>query len=110
MAFYREMAKEDPDTYEPKVAEALHSLASLYGDDDRKESEQLFLEALDHYRRCSQRDPDTYEAELGMTLFVLGMIYHQNKHFITCEKYYLEAPVSRIQKNTPSSLINSMLR
>ena len=76
VAFYREMAKDDPDTYEPKVAESLHHLATLYDCDEREESEPFLMEALEIRRRLCAKNPEKYESAVAETARFLGMGYN----------------------------------
>lgn len=92
LAFYRELASDDPDTYEPKVAELLQSLAmECSGDYADEECEQMFLEALDIRRRLSAKAPEQYEPAVAETARNLGMYYSLIERYKQCESYMQEA-------------------
>ena len=89
VAFYREMAKDNPDTYEPKVAESLHHLATLYDYGDREESEPLYWEALEIRRRLCAKDPEKYESAVAETARCLGIRSPQTSDITHRHLWYL---------------------
>ena len=91
IAFYKEKAKEDPDTYEPKVAELLNSLATQIGESDEERSEQLYLEALEIRRRLAAKNPEEYEPALAETARSIGLLNSNREYYKTSVKYLLEA-------------------
>ena len=91
LAFYRELASDDPDTYEPKVAEILHSLASQCVGSDHEKGEQLYMEALEIRRRICAKNPEKYESAVAETARCLGMLHNEYNHYKTSVTYLLEA-------------------
>ena len=91
LAFYRELASDDPDTYEPKVAELLQSLAMEYDDCADEQCEQMFLEALDIRRRLRDKALEQYEPAVAETARNLGMYYGLIERYKKSEQYILEA-------------------
>lgn len=91
IAFYKEKAKDDPDTYEPKVAELLNSLATQIGESDNERSEQLYLEALEIRRRLAAKTPEEYEPALAETARSIGLLNSNREYYKTSVKYLLEA-------------------
>ena len=88
---YKELAKDNPKTYEPYLASTLNNLAILYKNTQHvTESEQMYLEALESYRRLSKSKPERLPYVAG-TLNNLGLLYSDTQRFEESEAMYLEA-------------------
>ena len=85
-------SKEESKDYEPDVARTLNNLALLYSNTQRlKESETMYLEALEIRRRLAEKDPDTYEPGLAMTMNNLALLYSNTQRLMQSETLQLEA-------------------
>ncbi len=82
LAFYSDLASNDPHTYDPKVAELLQSLAMEYDDCADKQCEQMFLEALEIRRRLRDKAPEQYEPTVAEITRNLGVYYGLSEQYI----------------------------
>ena len=66
LKIYRDLAKNNPDTYLPDVARTLNNLAVLDGDQNRLEEARKGLEeALDIYERFGERNPERFQSDVA---------------------------------------------
>lgn len=88
----RELAKNNPQAYEPDVAQTLNNLAIIYRETRRfKESEAMYLEALGIRRRLALNNPKDYEPNMAQTLNNLANLYRDTRQFYESEVTYQEA-------------------
>src|SRR5262249_21029748 len=78
---YRELARKEPETYLPKVAQTLNNLGIVDSAQNRaKEARRAFTEALKIYRELAQKEQETYLPYVATTLNNLGVLDHaQNR-------------------------------
>jgi nephrocystin-3 len=60
LKIYRELAQKKPETYLPRVAMMLNSLATLRDTGRIKEARKEYEEALKIYRELAQKEPNIY--------------------------------------------------
>ena len=86
------LAQQNPQAYEPDLAETLNNLANLYARTQSfKKSELMHLEVLEIYRRLVQENPQAYEPGVAMTLNNLATSYFNTQRFKESESMYLDA-------------------
>ena len=96
LKIYRNLAEEDPFTYEPDVAITLNNLANLHNIlKDFKKAEEFYTEALEINRSLAEKDLETYEPDVAMTLNNLGALYMNLKDFKKAEEFYTEALIHK---------------
>jgi tetratricopeptide (TPR) repeat protein len=89
---YRQLEREDPQTYEPGLAQVLNNQGIFYKDLKRfEESELLLKEALQKRRKLAKDNPQAYKPGVAETLFNMGSLYLNVKRLDDCEHYYKEA-------------------
>lgn len=76
--YYRELTKEDPDTFLPELAKVLNNLGSSQNRLGRREPALLVTqEALEIWRTLAGAHPDAFLGDLAMSLTNLGDILSQ---------------------------------
>src|SRR2546429_103312 len=69
LKIYRNLAKNNPDSYLPDVARTVNNLATLNRAQNRvEEARKGYEETLKIYRQLAQRTPDTYLSYVAVTL------------------------------------------
>src|SRR5271168_2024752 len=88
----RDLAKTNPDAYQPYVAAALNDLANLYKETQRiKEAKNDFKEALGIYRDLAIANPEAYTFYVAATLNNLANLFKNTQHMKEAENDYGEA-------------------
>lgn len=91
----RPLVKNDPQTYEPILANHLHTVAYFYlqyYDNQRlAESENLLNEALEIYGRLAKANPQAYEPNVANTINNLANIYSATQRLAESEAMYKKA-------------------
>ena len=91
LELYCLMAKYDPHTYEPEVANVLLNLANLYQNRSFQISEELYNKALSIFRRFAESDLQTYEIYVANTLNNMASLYIKEKCYSESEAMLIEA-------------------
>ena len=100
----RRLAKDNPQAYEPYLANALLDLGLLYQNAKRfQECEPVYQEALEVYRRLDRDFPQTYESKLVATMTMLARMYSDLDRYKESEQLHREALAinRRLAKNNP---------
>ena len=85
----KEMARKNPDAYNPAYALSLNNTAIMYCKNDNYElGEKMFLEALKIYEELVKRNPDAYETALSRTYGNLGILYKETKKYQESKTMY----------------------
>lgn len=91
----RELAKQNPEEYLPKVATSLNNLGNLLSitNDFKqlKQAQDYYEEALQIRRELMEKNPEAYEPDVAMTLQNLTILYLGLGKKEDAEKAYLEA-------------------
>lgn len=89
LIIYKELAKEEPRTYDAHVAGTLNNLGDLFTDTKNFEkAEKHYVEGLKIFRELVDRDSETYEPSLAMTYSNIGNLYNSSKEFEKAEVCY----------------------
>ncbi|WP_144268532.1 tetratricopeptide repeat protein, partial [Porphyromonas gingivalis] len=92
LKIYRDLAKKNPQAYNPDLAMTLNNLANLLSNNNEIErAKDCYQEALDIYRELAKKNPQAYNPDLAMTLNNLGVLYYQINNREGAEKAYKEA-------------------
>ena len=76
LAIRRNLAKENPATYQSDVAMTLSNLGTLYSaKNEQKKAENAYVEALAIRRKLAKENPRTYGTYVAATLNNLGNLY-----------------------------------
>jgi hypothetical protein len=77
LAICHRLVQDNPQAYEPYMANTLNNLANLYRDTQRfSEGEEMFKEALAIRSRLAEANPRAYEPDVAMTLNNLAVLYN----------------------------------
>src|SRR5579871_5178722 len=77
---FRPLAPQQPDTFLPHLAMALHHLAFLWKELGREEALEAAREAVGIYRQLAERRPATFRGDLAMSLDTLAAILGRSGH------------------------------
>ena len=92
LEIYRELAADNPSTYNPYVAMTLNNLANLHSDNNQyKLAEEEYTEALEIYRELADDNPSAYNPDVAMTLNNLANLHYNNNQYKLAEEGYTEA-------------------
>ncbi|MDP3662053.1 MAG: tetratricopeptide repeat protein [Nitrosomonas sp.] len=110
---YQELAKKNPDEYQPYVAVTFHNIASLQAPscNCRIESESIYQENLKFYRELAKNNPDMYMHGIAMTLNGLGSVVGaDSSRHLEAEKIYQEnlKIYRELAKNNPGVFLSSV--
>ncbi len=82
LQIYRELARENPQTYLPDVAMTLNNLAVLHTNkNELNEAFEKHQEALQIRRELAKENPATYLPDVAMTLNNLAVLHKINNEF-----------------------------
>ena len=85
----RELAKQNPEAYNPDMAMPLNNLGNLLCvTNDFKQAQAYFEEALEIYRELAKQNPEAYNLSVAMTLNNLVIPYLELKKKGDAEKAY----------------------
>jgi len=88
----RELAKQNPEEYLPKVATSLNNLGNLLRDtNDLRQAQDYYEEALQIRRKLMEKNREVYEPDVAMTLQNLTILYLRLEKKEDAEKAYQEA-------------------
>ena len=88
----RNLAKKNPQAYEPDILLTLNALGNLYAIQLKyKDSEEIFNEGIEIARRLVKQNPLAYECDLAMFLHNMANLYVGMMQYDKAEAFYLEA-------------------
>lgn len=89
----RELAKNDPQAFDPMLAHTLNNVALLRAEQRRiDQAADLYQEALDIYKRLAQEMPQVYDAYVASVQNNLALLYSNSKNtFVDSEDLFSEA-------------------
>src|SRR5205823_6218617 len=108
LKIYRNLAKNNPDSYLPDVARTVNNLATLNRAQNRvEEARKGYEETLKIYRQLAQRTPDTYLSYVAVTLNNLAVLDGDQNRVEEARKGYEEALSVRRQlaKKNPDAYL-----
>ena len=89
---FRQLAQKTPETYLPKVAQALNNLAIIDRDQNRMDAAYRDLEeALKTFRELGQKTPDTYVSYVAQAVNNLAVLDQAQNRQQAAHKEYEEA-------------------
>ena len=98
------LAAENPQAYEPNLAESYNYLALLYGNTERlKEGEDMYKKSLAIRERLAKENPQAYEPALAESYNYLACLYGATERIKECIEMHRAAMAiyERLYKNTP---------
>ena len=88
----RELAKQNPEAYNPDMALTLNTLGCLLRvANDFKQAQSHFEEALEIYRKLTKLNPEAYNPYVAMSLNNLGCLLRVTNDFKQAQAYFEEA-------------------
>ena len=88
----RELAKQNPEAYNPDMAMPLNNLGNLLCvTNDFKQAQAYFEEALEIYRELAKQNPEAYNPYVATTLNNLGNLFCVTNDFKQAQAHYEEA-------------------
>ena len=88
----RELAKQNPEAYNPDMAMPLNNLGNLLCvTNDFKQAQAHFEEALEIRRELAKQNPEAYKPDVATTLNNLGYLLSDTNHLKQAQAYYEEA-------------------
>ena len=88
----RELARSNPQAYEPALAQSLNNLANLYGRIRRyEEAEAMINEALAIRKRLAKDNPQAYDPDVAGSLSSLAVLYFETRQLDKAEATHKEA-------------------
>ena len=88
----RELAKQNPEAYNPDMAMPLNNLGNLLCvTNDFKQAQAHFEEALEIRRKLAKQNPEAYKPDVATTLNNLGNLLNNTNHLKQAQAYYEEA-------------------
>ncbi|WP_259015059.1 tetratricopeptide repeat protein, partial [Emticicia fluvialis] len=92
LEIYRNLAKTNPQVYQPYVATTLNNLAVLHSaKNELEDAEKEYQEALEIRRNLAKTNPQVYQPYVAMTLNNLGNLHSAKNELEDAEKEYQEA-------------------
>ena len=89
---YRQLAKDNPDTYNPYLTNALENLAILHKNTNRhQEAETEYKDVLSIRQELAIKNPDTYRPKVAQTLNNLANLHYATNRHKEAEAEYNEA-------------------
>ncbi len=86
------LASNNPQTYEPDVAQTLNNLGNLYSNkNDYSKAKATYKRALKIRERLAVNNPQVYEPYVALTLNNLGNLYGQKNDYTAAEAAYKRA-------------------
>ncbi len=80
LQIYRNLAKDNPQTYLPNVARTLNNLTVLQqATNEFTQASDNYQEALQIYRELAQHTPQTYLPDVAMTAINISIFYLQSQ-------------------------------
>ena len=98
------LAAENPQAYEPNLAESYNYLALLYAGTQRlKEGEDMYKKSLAIRERLAKENPQAYEPALAESYNYLACLYGATERIKECIEMHRAAMAiyERLYKNTP---------
>lgn len=94
----KQLASENPSTYQPDLAETCNNLGVLYEYINHMElAEKEYRQAKKIYAQLAVEHPLVYQSYLARVCYDLGMLYYTNNHIKPAEQEYLQAKKIREQ-------------
>ena len=88
----RELAKQNPEAYNPDMAMPLNNLGNLLCvTNDFKQAQAYFEEALEIRRKLAKQNPEAYNPYVAMSLNNLGSLLKNTNELKQAQAYYEEA-------------------
>ena len=88
----RELAKQNPEAYNPDMALTLNTLGCLLRvANDFKQAQSHFEEALEIYRKLTKLNPEAYNPYVAMSLNNLGCLLRVTNDFKQAQAHFEEA-------------------
>ena len=88
----RELAKQNPEAYNPDMALTLNTLGCLLRvANDFKQAQSHFEEALEIYRKLTKQNPEAYNPYVAMSLNNLGCLLRVTNDLKQAQAYFEEA-------------------
>ena len=88
----RELAKQNPEAYNPDVARTLNNLGNLLNNTNHlKQAQAYYEEALEIRRELAKQNPEAYNPDVATTLNNLGNLLSDTNDFKQAQAYYEEA-------------------
>ena len=88
----RELAKQNPEEYLPKVATSLNNLGNLLRDtNDLRQAQDYYEEALQIRRELARQNPEAYLPDVATSLNNLGVFLCDTNDLKQAQDYYEEA-------------------
>ena len=88
----RELAKQNPEEYLPKVATSLNNLGNLLRDtNDLRQAQDYYEEALQIRRELARQNPEAYLPDVATSLNNLGVFLCDTNDFKQAQDYYEES-------------------
>lgn len=92
LKLYRQLAKEEPQTFNKEVALALRNLGALQRRVRNPAKAEFFLqEALKIYRELAEQQPLVFNQDVAMMLNDLGMLQSDLRQLSEAESFFFEA-------------------
>lgn len=89
---FRQLARSQPDLYEPYVAETLSNLATLYSDGGQmQKAEGYFKESIPLIRKLASANPEVYNGNLAEALSNLAAFRRRSGQIHEAEDAFAEA-------------------
>lgn len=94
----KQLASENPSTYQPDLAETCNNLGVLYEYINHMElAEKEYRQAKKIYAQLAVEHPLVYQSYLARVCYDLGMLYYTNNHIKPAEQEYRQAKKIREQ-------------
>ena len=88
----RELAKQNPEAYNPDMAMPLNNLGSLLKNtNELKQAQAYYEEALETCRELAKQNPEAYKPDVATTLNNLGYLLSDTNHLKQAQAYFEEA-------------------
>ena len=88
----RELAKQNPEAYNPDMAMPLNNLGSLLKNtNELKQAQAYYEEALETCRELAKQNPEAYKPDVALTLNNLGNLLRVTNDFKQAQAYFEEA-------------------
>ena len=88
----RELAKQNPEEYLPKVATSLNNLGNLLRDtNDLRQAQDYYEEALQIRRELARQNPEAYLPDVATSLNNLGVFLCDTNDLKQAQDYYEES-------------------
>ena len=103
---YKRLVENNPQAYEPDLADSYNNLAILYSDTQRYDlAEELYKKSLDIYKILVQNNPQAYESDLADSYNNLAILYKNTQRYDLAEELHKKAIEirKRLVQNTPQT-------